>query len=204
MWSVHNLFSELVSEDPFIVRLLFEPSGRPDSQKDYYLTAKENLCVVCGKAESYIRFVFCFLRFLFLFWKLDFCFSTSVFTLGRTLSHTSTGATSQLRWRTTTRTTSCCCARPVTRLQTSMTGSWSSSWQRNTRPHRAVRRAFGCSRTQTGDGCARPHGLSSAPATGCPNPERRSSCQSSRASSATDIRRSRKRCFRKLQHWKPG
>lgn len=50
-------FSELVSEDPFIVRLLFEPSGRPDSQKDYYLTAKENLCVVCGKAESYIRFV---------------------------------------------------------------------------------------------------------------------------------------------------
>lgn len=49
--------SELVSEEPLIVRLLFEPSGRPDSQKDYYLTAKENLCVVCGKAESYIRFV---------------------------------------------------------------------------------------------------------------------------------------------------
>lgn len=38
-----------------MVRLLFEPSGRPDSQQDYYLTAKENLCVVCGKAESYIR-----------------------------------------------------------------------------------------------------------------------------------------------------
>lgn len=46
----------LQSEDPFIVRLLFEPSGRPDSQQDYYLTAKENLCVVCGKADSYIRF----------------------------------------------------------------------------------------------------------------------------------------------------
>lgn len=38
------------------MRLLFEPSGRPDSQQDYYLTAKENLCVVCGKADSYIRF----------------------------------------------------------------------------------------------------------------------------------------------------
>lgn len=47
----------LQSEDPFVVRLLFEPSGRPDSQQDYYLTAKENLCVVCGKADSYIRFV---------------------------------------------------------------------------------------------------------------------------------------------------
>lgn len=45
----------LQSEDPFVVRLLFEPSGRPDSQQDYYLTAKENLCVVCGKADSYIR-----------------------------------------------------------------------------------------------------------------------------------------------------
>lgn len=45
----------LESEDPFVVRLLFEPSGRPESQHDYYLTAKENLCVVCGKADSYIR-----------------------------------------------------------------------------------------------------------------------------------------------------
>lgn len=49
------LHPELQSEDPFVVRLLFEPSGRPDSQQDYYLTAKENLCVVCGKADSYIR-----------------------------------------------------------------------------------------------------------------------------------------------------
>uniref|UniRef100_A0A4W5KDP2 Exonuclease 3'-5' domain-containing protein 2 n=1 Tax=Hucho hucho TaxID=62062 RepID=A0A4W5KDP2_9TELE len=43
------------SDEPFTVRLLFEPSGRPDSQQDYYLTAKENLCVVCGKNDSYIR-----------------------------------------------------------------------------------------------------------------------------------------------------
>lgn len=46
----------LQSEDPFVVRLLFEPSGRPDSQQDYYLTAKDNLCVVCGKADSCIRY----------------------------------------------------------------------------------------------------------------------------------------------------
>ncbi|XP_066525884.1 exonuclease 3'-5' domain-containing protein 2 isoform X2 [Hoplias malabaricus] len=54
-WYLDKGIGELISDDPFIVRLLFEPSGRPDSQKDYYLTAKENLCVVCGKAESYIR-----------------------------------------------------------------------------------------------------------------------------------------------------
>lgn len=54
-WYLDKEIGELISENPFIVRLLFEPSGRPDSQQDYYLTAKENLCVVCGKADSYIR-----------------------------------------------------------------------------------------------------------------------------------------------------
>lgn len=54
-WYLDKGIGVLVSETPFIVRLLFEPSGRPDSQQDYYLTAKENLCVVCGKADSYIR-----------------------------------------------------------------------------------------------------------------------------------------------------
>nr|XP_033806992.1 exonuclease 3'-5' domain-containing protein 2 isoform X2 [Geotrypetes seraphini]XP_033806993.1 exonuclease 3'-5' domain-containing protein 2 isoform X2 [Geotrypetes seraphini]XP_033806994.1 exonuclease 3'-5' domain-containing protein 2 isoform X2 [Geotrypetes seraphini]XP_033806995.1 exonuclease 3'-5' domain-containing protein 2 isoform X2 [Geotrypetes seraphini] len=54
-WYVAKGIGELVSSDPFIVKLSFEPSGRPESQVDYYLTVKENLCVVCGKQESYIR-----------------------------------------------------------------------------------------------------------------------------------------------------
>uniref|UniRef100_A0A3Q3VK59 Exonuclease 3'-5' domain-containing protein 2 n=1 Tax=Mola mola TaxID=94237 RepID=A0A3Q3VK59_MOLML len=54
-WYLDKGIGVLQSEDPFVVRLLFEPSGRPDSQQDYYLTAKDNLCVVCGKADSYIR-----------------------------------------------------------------------------------------------------------------------------------------------------
>ncbi|XP_008286702.1 exonuclease 3'-5' domain-containing protein 2 isoform X2 [Stegastes partitus] len=54
-WYLDKGIGVLQSKDPFVVRLLFEPSGRPDSQQDYYLTAKENLCVVCGKADSYIR-----------------------------------------------------------------------------------------------------------------------------------------------------
>ncbi|KAM6912997.1 exonuclease 3'-5' domain-containing protein 2 [Xenentodon cancila] len=54
-WYLDKGIGVLQSAEPFVVRLLFEPSGRPDSQQDYYLTAKENLCVVCGKADSYIR-----------------------------------------------------------------------------------------------------------------------------------------------------
>nr|XP_061799022.1 exonuclease 3'-5' domain-containing protein 2-like isoform X2 [Nerophis lumbriciformis] len=54
-WYLDKGIGVLQSEDPFVVRLLFEPSGRPDSQQDYYLTSKENLCVVCGREDSYIR-----------------------------------------------------------------------------------------------------------------------------------------------------
>ncbi|XP_053241041.1 exonuclease 3'-5' domain-containing protein 2 isoform X2 [Podarcis raffonei] len=54
-WYLDKGIGELVSMDPFIVKLQFEPSGRPESKVDYYLTVKENLCVVCGKRESYIR-----------------------------------------------------------------------------------------------------------------------------------------------------
>ncbi|KAM9191554.1 exonuclease 3'-5' domain-containing protein 2 [Mergus octosetaceus] len=54
-WYLDKGIGDLVSTDPFVVKLRFEPSGRPESQVDYYLTVKENLCVVCGKRESYIR-----------------------------------------------------------------------------------------------------------------------------------------------------
>lgn len=46
---------ELVCDDPPTVQLEFEPSGTPDDDRQYYLTEKENLCVVCGKGDSYIR-----------------------------------------------------------------------------------------------------------------------------------------------------
>ncbi|XP_044292794.1 exonuclease 3'-5' domain-containing protein 2 [Varanus komodoensis] len=54
-WYLDKGIGELISTDPFIVKLQFEPAGRPESKVDYYLTVKENLCVVCGKRESYIR-----------------------------------------------------------------------------------------------------------------------------------------------------
>ena len=45
---------ELVAEDPYTVQLKFEPAGRPKSKEDYYLTFKENVCVVCGKSEAFL------------------------------------------------------------------------------------------------------------------------------------------------------
>ncbi|XP_036887218.1 exonuclease 3'-5' domain-containing protein 2 isoform X2 [Sturnira hondurensis] len=54
-WYLDKGIGELVSEEPFVVRLQFEPAGRPESPGDYYLMVKENLCVVCGKKDSYIR-----------------------------------------------------------------------------------------------------------------------------------------------------
>lgn len=47
---------ELVTESPLTVRLNFEPAGRAVGQTGmYYLTAKENHCVVCGYSEKYVR-----------------------------------------------------------------------------------------------------------------------------------------------------
>lgn len=57
LWSYVILFIalELVADDPFTVRLFFEPSGRPENDRDYYLFEKENKCVVCGGTDSFVR-----------------------------------------------------------------------------------------------------------------------------------------------------
>jgi hypothetical protein len=44
-----------VGEDPLSVQLKFEPKARPTSSQDYYLQDKENICVVCGADEDYVR-----------------------------------------------------------------------------------------------------------------------------------------------------
>ncbi|XP_026464756.1 exonuclease 3'-5' domain-containing protein 2-like [Ctenocephalides felis] len=55
-WYVHKLLGEIISEDPFTVRLKFEPSGRAVGEVgQYYTQAKINQCVVCGEQHSYIR-----------------------------------------------------------------------------------------------------------------------------------------------------
>ncbi|KAM9354758.1 exonuclease 3'-5' domain-containing protein 2 isoform 2-T2 [Pholidichthys leucotaenia] len=54
-WYLSKKLGVLECEDPFSVRLLFEPSGRPNSKHDYYVTAKKNCCVVCGTGDSCVR-----------------------------------------------------------------------------------------------------------------------------------------------------
>ena len=45
----------LISKDPPIVQLNFKPSGKPSKDREYYLAEKENICVVCGRRDTYIR-----------------------------------------------------------------------------------------------------------------------------------------------------
>ncbi|XP_068690775.1 uncharacterized protein [Montipora foliosa] len=45
----------LTSLDPYTVQLDFEPAGRPGTEDYYYLNFKDNVCVVCGSDESYMR-----------------------------------------------------------------------------------------------------------------------------------------------------
>lgn len=53
---VYILFlTEKVKDDPLTVKLNFEPGGRPESEDDYYLQHKENICVVCGSEEMLIK-----------------------------------------------------------------------------------------------------------------------------------------------------
>jgi len=55
-WYISKGIGFLVSEDPYTVRLKFEPSGRPEGLAGkYYTTVNENICVVCGKVESLLR-----------------------------------------------------------------------------------------------------------------------------------------------------
>ncbi|GAB0096872.1 Exonuclease 3'-5' domain-containing protein 2 [Sergentomyia squamirostris] len=55
-WYVTKGLADVIKEDPYTLRLKFEPSGRATGNVgDFDKTIKVNQCVVCGKKESYIR-----------------------------------------------------------------------------------------------------------------------------------------------------
>lgn len=55
-WYVKKGLAEYISHDPVVVRLNFEPKGRPEGAAgEYYLIPKSNHCVVCGSSESYLK-----------------------------------------------------------------------------------------------------------------------------------------------------
>ncbi|KAH8294988.1 hypothetical protein KR018_004907 [Drosophila ironensis] len=55
-WYLDQNLGTRISQEPFTVRLNFEPAGRAVGEVGrYYQTPKENQCVVCGDREAYIR-----------------------------------------------------------------------------------------------------------------------------------------------------
>lgn len=54
-WYLRKGLAELISEDPFIVRLFKEPNGRGREGDPFYMTPRKNECVVCGATEHLTR-----------------------------------------------------------------------------------------------------------------------------------------------------
>ncbi|KAL4231962.1 Exonuclease 3'-5' domain-containing protein 2 [Mactra antiquata] len=54
-WYLSKGLAVKVSDDPVCIKLKFEPKKQPGSDRDYYLQEKENICVVCGATEDYVR-----------------------------------------------------------------------------------------------------------------------------------------------------
>lgn len=48
-WYLKRNLAQVVCRDPFTIRLNFEPKGRGNEGDLYYLSDKENKCVVCGE-----------------------------------------------------------------------------------------------------------------------------------------------------------
>ncbi|XP_051156640.1 exonuclease 3'-5' domain-containing protein 2 [Leptopilina boulardi] len=55
-WYVAKELGQVVNEDPYTVKLKFEPSGRALGEVgQYYTQVKLNQCVVCGSDEKFVR-----------------------------------------------------------------------------------------------------------------------------------------------------
>lgn len=55
-WYVAKELATLITEEPYTIRLTFEPAGRAVGEVGkYYTIPKENKCVVCGKEDTFIR-----------------------------------------------------------------------------------------------------------------------------------------------------
>lgn len=55
-WYVKKNLGSVIQENPYTVRLKFEPSGRALGEVgQYYTQIKVNQCVVCGSSENFIR-----------------------------------------------------------------------------------------------------------------------------------------------------
>ena len=60
-WYVSRNLAEIISEDPPVFRLFFEPNARGckdenDKSSNFYITSRTNCCVICGSEKDYLRF----------------------------------------------------------------------------------------------------------------------------------------------------
>eukprot|EP00698_Gefionella_okellyi_P015376 TRINITY_DN4335_c0_g2_i3.p1 TRINITY_DN4335_c0_g2~~TRINITY_DN4335_c0_g2_i3.p1 ORF type:complete len:473 (-),score=78.26 TRINITY_DN4335_c0_g2_i3:819-2237(-) len=55
-WYLERDIATVVSEHPLTIRLKFEPAGRGHAGDEYYLSQKDNRCVVCGEDARLMRF----------------------------------------------------------------------------------------------------------------------------------------------------
>lgn len=73
-WYVNKGLGSVVSEDPFIVRLSFEPRGRNGVDDPLLMEGKPNICVVCGTTENLTRHhivPYSFIRHMRVEYKVD-------------------------------------------------------------------------------------------------------------------------------------
>ena len=60
-WYVSRNLAEMISEDPPVFRLFFEPNARGcvdenSKSSNFYTAPRSNICVICGDSDKYLRF----------------------------------------------------------------------------------------------------------------------------------------------------
>lgn len=63
-WYIDRDLADKINDNPFTIRLKFEPNGRTNSHKpqaelyddNFYTVDRKNICVCCGKDKEYSRF----------------------------------------------------------------------------------------------------------------------------------------------------
>lgn len=60
-WYISRGLAKLVSEDPCVFKLIFEPNARgckdeDDKDSKFYISERRNRCVICGNEDNYMRF----------------------------------------------------------------------------------------------------------------------------------------------------
>ena len=63
MWYIERELADKICDQPFTIKLKFEPNGRSVEKKlqtiyddQFYVVDRQNICVVCGKDKDYSRF----------------------------------------------------------------------------------------------------------------------------------------------------